>query len=140
MTKNEINSFVIYHSYANQIRYLTDEECGKLFRAMLRYSIHGTVDDSLSTPVQIIFACFRDNYDRDRVRYLEKCEKNAENGKKGGRPPKLVPPPKSDGFLTKTKKAYNDNGNENENDNENDNGDENGNDNLFRSFGIRDKG
>ena len=60
---------------------------------------------------------------RDRAAYAEKCEKNVENEKKGGRPKKTAAEAfaeKTERFFEKPKKPYNDNENGNDNENYND--------------------
>lgn len=126
--KEEKKSFVLYHSFANQFELLSMEERGELISAIFQYE--RTREANPLTPlVQMAFSCIREALDRDRAAYEEKCEQNAKNGKKGGRPRKVFFSEKTERFFEKPKKADNDNdnGNDNENDNENENGNGNGN-------------
>lgn len=47
--------FVVYHDYLDAIEVLSDEEVGKLFRAMLKYSIDGTRPD-LPKSINVAFS------------------------------------------------------------------------------------
>jgi hypothetical protein len=63
--------------------------------------------------------------DRDLIAYEKRCQKNRENGAKGGRPKKQTEteenPQKPNGFSEKPKKPDNDNDNDNGNVNDSDN-------------------
>lgn len=106
----EKRSFVLYHDYQQHFSLLNDEQLGKLLRAIFSYEENGTVPNFKDAPaLQMCFSFVRAQLDRDREEYEKRCNKNAENGAKGGRPPK---PKKANGFLqnpTKAKKADNDN-------------------------------
>ena len=140
--KNERESFVLYHNYANMLDLLSNEDSGILFKAIFQYTRSGTVANELPPMVKMAFVIIKDTLDRDAVAYEDKCKLNAENGKKGGRPRKNTEHiflEKTERFFEKAKKADNDNdndngndngnGNENDNDNGNDNGNGNDNDN-----------
>ena len=65
---------------------LDDQNLGRFFRACLKYidggdEIIGTSDDRA---VQAVWRIERKRLEREREKYLEKCGKLAENGKKGG--------------------------------------------------------
>ena len=79
--------FCAYHSYARSIKSLSDAECGRLFRALLQYSETGELIN-LQGREGIAFDFMVEQIDRDNQKYAEKCDKNHENGKKGGRPKK----------------------------------------------------
>ena len=55
------------------------------------------------------FEIIRAQLDRDREKYEKICKRNAENGKRGGRPPKEE---KTQWDFEKPKKAYNNNNND----------------------------
>lgn len=73
--------FCAYHSYSDSMRNLSDNECGRLFRALLRYSATGDLPD-LTDREGIAFDFMRGQIDRDREAYEAKCRKNRENGEK----------------------------------------------------------
>ena len=70
--------FCAYHSYLKAMEPLTDEECGRLFRALLDYSQSGTAPE-LRGNERFVFPAMQDQIDRDAKRYSERCEKNRNN-------------------------------------------------------------
>lgn len=70
--------FCAYHSYLAAMELLTDEEKGRLFDALLRYSSTGTAPD-LSGNERFVFPTMRDQIDRDAKKYAAKCAKNRKN-------------------------------------------------------------
>lgn len=90
----EMTYFCCYHSYLKKCEKLTDQELGRLFRALLRYSMTDERTE-LAGRESIAFDFIAEDIDRAKVNYEETCKKNAENGKKGGRPRKQD---KSEGF------------------------------------------
>lgn len=85
--KKEKVSFLIYLSYEEQFEMLSDEELGKLMRAILQYEKSGEIP-MLDRPLNLAFSFIKTRLDDDRKKYKEKCEKNRKNGMKGGRPKK----------------------------------------------------
>lgn len=77
------NSFVLYTDYSESVDELTDEEAGKLFKALLHYEKVRTVDD-LDRVVYTHFSYIKKQLDRDRTKWEEIKEKRIESGKKGG--------------------------------------------------------
>ena len=60
-----------------------------LLKAIYEYEINGVVPDFANDQVlRMCFLFFQKTLERDKEKYFEKCQKNAENGAKGGRPPK----------------------------------------------------
>lgn len=129
------NSLILYHAYSEHFELLTDEELGRLLRAVMIYDERGVVTE-LEGMAKMAFSFIKKDLDISREKYEAKCEKNRENGEKGGRGKrketeteksecKNEKPEKSERFFEKPQKA--DNENENDNDNDNDNGNGNGN-------------
>ena len=56
--------FCAYHSYLAAMELLTDEEKGRLFGALLRYSSTGTAPD-LRGNERFVFPAMRDRIDQD---------------------------------------------------------------------------
>lgn len=86
--KAKKNSFIVYYDLESQTELLSDEQLGKLLRALFIYEIHGKepiFDDDI---VKASFQFIKVTLDINREKYDEKCKRNAENGKKGGRPKK----------------------------------------------------
>lgn len=89
--------FCCYHSYLKKCEKLSDQEVGRLFRSLLLYSETGETPE-LSGRESIAFDFIADDIDRAKKNYEEKCKKNAENGKSGGRPKKQSQAKKASGF------------------------------------------
>ena len=62
---------------------LNDAERGRLFTACLQYSMTG-IEPELHGNERFIFPTIQSQIDRDREKYDRKCEKNRENGTRGG--------------------------------------------------------
>lgn len=75
----------MYFSYLEPLADLTDEEVGRVFRAILKYGVDKTIPD-LSPSEKMAFSFMKTNFDRDAAAYDAKVEKKRENGKKGGAP------------------------------------------------------
>ena len=127
-------SFLMYTSYQEQLALLSDEECGRLMRALIAYADDHTILP-LDGATAMAFAFIRAQMDRDEEAYEERCAKNRENGMRGGRPKKgnseseeterlQEKPNKTERFLEKPKKPDNDNDDDNDDDDEDDNDDE----------------
>ena len=70
--------FCAYHSYLQSMRKLSDAECGRLFRALLQYSMSGELIN-LQGREEIVFDIFSQQIDRDREAYERKCQTNKDN-------------------------------------------------------------
>ena len=82
--------FPCYHSYFKKCEKLTDQELGRLFRALMKYSITGERQE-LAGRESIAFDFIADDIDRAKINYEAQCRQNAENGRKGGRPKNRPP-------------------------------------------------
>ena len=76
--------FNAYHSYLEAMEQLSDDECGRLFRACLKYSKTADIP-KLSGNERFVFSFIKSQMDRDIERYVQKCEKNRANGALGGK-------------------------------------------------------
>lgn len=74
-----IEYFCCYHSYRKKCEKLTDQELGRLFRALLTYSETGERQE-LAGRESIAFDFIADDIDRAKDAYEAKCRKNRENG------------------------------------------------------------
>ncbi len=74
-------SFVLYHDFRNWFSLLTDEELGRLIRAIFDYEMNRTMPENLNEKEQIAFFMVRDTLDRDREKYERVCNRNKENAK-----------------------------------------------------------
>ena len=89
--------FQVYFSYEEPLNSLTYEQIGRLFMAMFQYE-KTKEKPELDTVSDMAFCFIRSQMERDQKAYNEKCEKNSQNGSKGGRPKKSE---KSERFLEK---------------------------------------
>ena len=118
---NEAKSFILYYDFKDQFDLLTREEKGMLIEVIFDYAVFGSIPEDLPKLIRMAFSPIKSALDRDRLKYLDRCEKNRENGKKGGRPKKTstsdgsFPIPKTDGLFSDAKKAYNDSDNDSDN-------------------------
>ena len=82
-------AFVMYQDFWSSVEMLSMIDRGRLLTAA--YEFHGTGQTSLemrNKGLQVAWNALRATLERDAVRYEESCERNAKNGKKGGRPRK----------------------------------------------------
>ena len=126
----ERKNFLLYHNFYNQFELLGMEDRGTLITAIFQYAKEGKTDVAMSPLVEMAFSIIRDTLDRDAESYRKTCQKNAENGKKGGRPPKKSASgsacheasepsflsAKTERFFSKPKKADKDKDNDKDND------------------------
>ncbi len=84
-----IDSIVIHTDIRDKLEMLSDDEAGQLFKAIIAYAENGTVfSPSDNRVLGMIFLFIKDQIDRDLDKYREKCARNREIGKLGGRPRK----------------------------------------------------
>lgn len=96
----EKNSFLIYLDYEEQFNLLSNEEIGILIKAIIKYEKTKEVSQ-LDGMLKMAFSFIKTQLDRDREKYEKKCEKNKENGSKGGRPKN-----QKDNFETKKSERF----------------------------------
>lgn len=140
---------LVYHDFYEHLKDLSFEQKGKLFDAILEYDMTGRVSVELDAVSLMAFKFIKSAIDRDKEAYLRKCEKNSQNGAKGGRPTQKnnhsdnlkteenpkgskkanglennqtdnLETQKSERFFQKTKKADKENDNDNEKENDKD--------------------
>ena len=80
-------SFILFNELAAPVNSLSDEDAGKLFKAILEYQ-NGNQIQELSSTVSMAFLFIKQSLDRNAEQYEMICERNQINGKKGGRPTK----------------------------------------------------
>ena len=83
----------LYNDYGINLGALSDEEFGRLTRAMIRYNTTGDAPEFTGNE-RFVWPIIRSQIDRNRKAYEKKCETNRRNGQKGGRPKKRFPPPR----------------------------------------------
>lgn len=135
-------SFILYTEYEEPIFELTDEEAGKVFKALFSYvknsdendiknGCKSVVEAGLKGAAKMAFMFIKNDIDINAKKYEETLVKRREAGKKGGRPVKQKKAKKANGFSDEEQKAsalfafeknpdnVNDNDNVNENVNDN---------------------
>ena len=75
------NSFIIYYQYADHFELLTDEELGRLIRAMLIYDKDGTLPQ-FDGVLKMAFSFIKTQLDIDKEKFNNICERNRKNIKK----------------------------------------------------------
>jgi len=112
-------SFLLHIDSLDVLDHLTDEQCGKLIKAFKAYHLGEDID--LSGLLKIAFVPFENQFKRDLETYENVCNRNRNNGLKGGRPKN---PKNPVGILEtqdnpeKPKKADSDNKKDNDSDND----------------------
>lgn len=91
------NSFLMYLDYEEQFNLLSDEQIGQLMRAIIQYEKTQEIP-VLEGMLKMAFSFIKTQLDRDREKYKAKCEKNKENGARGGRPRKQKDTSKTERF------------------------------------------
>ena len=108
LTQNEVikikenkRSFILYNDYLQHIRLLSMEERGELMTAVFEYTCEGELTIKLSPCAAMAFSFIKRNLDDDLEKYNSVCQRNQQNGKKGGRPRKEEPTGESGCFSEK---------------------------------------
>lgn len=123
--------FIIYKSFYEPLKVLTDEQIGRLFKAIFEYQINGTT--KVDNDIKMGFEFFKNQFRIDDEKYDKRCKKNQENIEKYW---KNKDSKKStnvyERIQTNTKRTDKDKENEkdNVNDNDNENDKENVNENV----------
>ena len=77
----EKRSFIVYYDILEQLEDFTDEQVGKMFRAMVEYDKNGTIPN-FNAEMKIAFKFIKVSLDKKKQEYLETCAKNSENARK----------------------------------------------------------
>ncbi len=86
----EQKSFVLYSDYGDALSLLSDEEAGGLVKAIFALVREEELPE-LSKAAQVLFCMVRNTLERDLEKYRAVCERNRENGRRGGRPREAGP-------------------------------------------------
>ena len=104
-----LESIVIHTDIKEKLQWLTDEEAGRLFKAIVAYAESGTIlSPDADKALGLVFLFVKDQIDRDYEKYHARVKANRENGSKGGRPHKSKEPNKpieTDGLSEKPNKT-----------------------------------
>ncbi len=80
----EKNSFVIYHDWEDTIKCLNNDQISSLFLSLMGFSKRNEEPEFEDVAVKAIFTLLKSTIQRDREKYVKRCEKNRESGKIGG--------------------------------------------------------
>lgn len=108
-------SFIIHKDSLGILDCLTDEQAGKLFKAIRNYQDRKDID--IDDVINLAFFPFKAQFERDNEKYEKICNRNRTNGLKGGRPITQ----KTQSVIDNPKKADSKNKNDNDNKKDNDN-------------------
>ena len=80
-------SFILFREHEEIFESLTDKQAGQLIKAIFKYEETRELPNMDKT-VRVAFIPIKQLLDKNYEKYIEKCEQNRLNGKKGGRPKK----------------------------------------------------
>ncbi len=81
------NAFLLYLDRIEALDDMTDEDAGRLFKAIRDYVKDGSMPER-GTIVSIAFLAIKPALDSDAEKYETMCQKRSEAGRRGGRPKK----------------------------------------------------
>lgn len=118
--------FILYFDYREHLALLNDDERGKLLMALFDYGELGIIPE-LNGATRMAFSFVRAQMERDQEKYIATCDRNKNNGAKGGRPikaketdPNQRKPEITGRFSEKPKKADTENDTDTDIDTDND--------------------
>ena len=74
------NSFILYHDQKQVFDELTDEQAGKLIKAIYEYNVNQKV--KLTGALKLVFIPFKTAFDRNNEKWDETIDKRSEAGKR----------------------------------------------------------
>ncbi|MBQ1576320.1 MAG: hypothetical protein IIZ83_05105 [Oscillospiraceae bacterium] len=77
----ERQGFVVYHSVREPLKELTDEQCGRLFRALIDYSERGVIPSLGEPEMRIAFAFVREKVDAGIAEWERARDQRSDAGK-----------------------------------------------------------
>lgn len=80
------NNFLLPNRLDAVVAKLSDKQAGVLFKSILGYANKGILTDFEDGMVAVVFEMARQEIDYNTVKYADKCNTNANNGKLGGAP------------------------------------------------------
>lgn len=88
MENREMPGFMTYREISLIYAAIDDETAGKVIKAVCDYFWFRNKTDCFTDKAKYIYEMMVSSIDRSQEAYNATCEKNAENGRKGGRPRK----------------------------------------------------
>jgi len=103
---------VMYYDILDQLEDFTDEQFGKITRAIIKYDKTGQITEFDDLSMKVAFKMLKPILDRNKQEYAEICEKRREAGSLGGKQ-KVANASKCYQMLANdSKSTYNDNDND----------------------------
>ena len=90
----ERQGFLFYHDWITSLQKLPPDQAMHVLSALTEYSQTGERPQMENLAEEIMCDLLANQIDRDKEKYQAVCERNQQNGKRGGRPN-----PKTDRFL-----------------------------------------
>lgn len=90
-------TFIFHLSWADTLREYPSEVRYEVYDAIIRYVQSGTLSE-LKPLAKMAFSFIKKEIDSDKEKYQKVCERNRENGSRGGRPKNPSEPRKPSGF------------------------------------------
>lgn len=81
----ERKSFIIYIEMDEYLSKLTDEQCGRVTKAMFAYAKGEEVDLGGDVAAEIVFSVFKNRFDADDEKYIDKIDKRRKAGIASGK-------------------------------------------------------
>ena len=134
------DSFILYVDQKEIIDTLTDNEAGKLLKAIFEYETTQKLP-KLSKTLNLVFIPIKNALDRNREKYEKACEKNKKNISKRWNKENTKNTSGKNGIQKDTKNTDNDNDNDSDSDSESDNDNDNEHDgvNDIKKENIKEK-
>lgn len=88
----ENKGFMLFRTYKPMVDIMTDEQAGKLLRLLFEYFETWDVPDIDDGMIKAVFALVSSDMRKADENWKKVCARNAENGRKGGRPKKAAEP------------------------------------------------
>lgn len=107
-------SFILHVDSLGVLSDLSDEQAGKLFKAMLAF--HKGEELDLDPLTKMAFSFFKNQFIRDNEKYIKTCEARAQAGSKGGKQKQQNLANASKCYQNEAKVAENDSDNEKDSD------------------------
>ena len=82
------DNYIMHSSYNEHFKLLTNEELGRLIRDVNEYVQYGNIPKYTNEErvLNMAYSFMKATIDIEKSKYLKKCERNRENGRRGGRP------------------------------------------------------
>lgn len=77
------HSFIFYYDWKEYLKALPDDAArGRLLMSLIEYASEGTLYSAEEPVERLLFDICKRSIDRDKEKYLLRCQMNAENAKK----------------------------------------------------------